>query len=105
VALEQQDNERKAAWWNIARQAAALLRETYGVTRLGVIGDLVRPQPLSYWSDITLVAWDVPERKGYEIYQALCNLSKEPSVRLLEVERDYMTVDEKQAITHELIEI
>ncbi len=105
VALEQQDNERKAAWWNIARQAAALLRETYGVTRLGVIGDLVRSQPLSYWSDITLVAWDVPERKGYEIYKALCNLSKEPSLRLLKVERDYITVEEKQAIAYELIEI
>ena len=105
VALEQQDNERKAAWWNIARQAAALLRETCGVTRVGVIGDLVRPQPLSYWSDITLVAWDVPERKGYEIYQARSKLSKEPSVRLLEVERNYMTVEEKQALSHEKVEI
>ncbi len=62
------------------------------------------PQPLNYWSNITLVAWDVPERKGYEIYQALSNLSKEPKLRLLEPD-DYMTVEEKQAIAHELIEI
>lgn len=103
VALEQQDNERKAAWWNIARQAAALLRD-YGVTKLGVIGDLVRPQPLNYWSDITLVAWDVPERKGYEIYQDLRKLSQEPKLRLLEPD-DYMTVEEKQAISKELVEI
>jgi Uma2 family endonuclease len=104
VALEQQDTERKAAWWSIARQAAALLRATYRVTRVGIIGDLVRPQPLNYWSNITLVAWDVPERKGYEIYQALSNLSKEPKLRLLEPD-DYMTMEEKQAIAHELIEI
>lgn len=96
VALEQQDNERKAAWWNIARQAAALLRD-YGVTKLGVIGDLVRSQPLNYWSDITLLAWDVPERKGYEIYQDLRKLSQEPKLQLLELD-DYMTVEEKQAI-------
>jgi hypothetical protein len=46
----------------------------------------------------------VPERKGYEIYQALSNLSKEPKLRLLEPD-DYMTMEEKQAIAHELIEI
>ncbi len=45
------------------------------------------------------------ERKGYEIYQDLRKLSQEPKLRLLEVERDYMTVEVKQAISHELIEI
>ncbi|NHC36886.1 Uma2 family endonuclease [Scytonema millei] len=104
VGLEQQDNERKAAWWRLARQAAALLRENYGVTRVGVIGDLVRSQPLSYWSDITLVAWDVPRVKSYEIYQEFCQLSQQPKLRLLKPD-DFMTVEEKQAVVNELVEI
>lgn len=104
VRLEQQDNERKAAWWKLARQAAALLRETYGVTRVGVIGDLVRSQPLSYWSNITLVAWDIPKLKGYEIYQDLRELSQQPQLRLLKPD-DYMIVEEKQAVVNELVEI
>ncbi len=39
--LRFQDAQRKAAWWDLARQAATLLRSKYKVTRLGVIGDNV----------------------------------------------------------------
>ena len=55
LAWERQDAERKAEWWAIARQAAAILQTDFGVGRLGVIGDLAMPQPLNYWSGITLV--------------------------------------------------
>ena len=36
--------------------AAALLRERFGAQRVAVIGDLVRPEPLGFWSELTLVA-------------------------------------------------
>lgn len=104
IRLEQRDNERKAAWWKLARQAAALLRETYGVTRVGVIGDLVRSQPLDYWSEIVLVAWDVPQLKESEIYLEFCQLSQQPQLRLLKP-NDYMTVEEKQTVAKDLVEI
>lgn len=48
TAFIRDDSERKAAWWQIAQQAAAMLRENHGMTRLGVIGDLVRSEPLNY---------------------------------------------------------
>jgi Uma2 family endonuclease len=99
------DTERKAAWWKLAHQAAAMLREKYGVTRLGVIGDLVKPEPLNFWSEITLVAWDLPDNKDYEIFQELSNLSKEPRIELLEPESGYTTKVQQEAITHELVEI
>lgn len=104
-AFYQGDTERKAAWWKLAHQAAAMLREKYGVTRLGVIGDLVKPEPLNFWSEITLVAWDLPDNKDYEIFQELSNLSKEPRIELLEPESGYTTKVQQEAITHELVEI
>ncbi len=48
----------------MARRVAAELRTRFGYGRLVVIGDLVRSRPLSLWSDITLVAFDMPERQS-----------------------------------------
>jgi hypothetical protein len=53
-----------AEWWKIAKEAAALLREQHGAKRLAVTGDLVRPQPLNFWSEMTLVAYDL-SREAY----------------------------------------
>ncbi len=68
VAFACEDGTRKADWWQLAHQAAAMLREKYGMTRLGVIGDLVHPTPLNYWSKIEIVTWETPERRESEIY-------------------------------------
>ena len=49
------------AWWHVAQQAAKVLRDHFGVQRVAVIGDLVRPEPLHFWSEMTLVAWGLPQ--------------------------------------------
>ncbi|BAC91753.1 gll3812 [Gloeobacter violaceus PCC 7421] len=103
IAQEQQDTEHKAQWWHLVRQAAAMLRENFGIVRLGVIGDLVRSQPLNYWSDVTLVAWDAPQQREYEIYQALSGLGDSPQMRLLDAERGFKTAEEQQAIAEQLV--
>jgi hypothetical protein len=72
---------------------------------LGVIGDLVKPEPLNFWSEITLVVWDVPERKGYEIYQDLSNLSKEPDINLVEADSKYPGHDSTAGDFSILVEI
>ncbi len=105
IAMEQQNSSRKAEWWQLARQAADLLRNQFGLTRIGVIGDLVRSQPLNYWSEITLVAWDAKTPNNWEIYDALSSLSEEPEIHLLQAEKDYLREEERTAIAHELVEI
>lgn len=102
---EQQDTVRKAAWWKLARQTAALLREQFGLTRIGVIGDLVRPQPLNYWSEITLVSWDQDISDIWKIYDALSRLSQDPEISLLRAEKDYLRAEEKADMTQNLVEI
>ena len=74
------DAGRRDVWWGVARQAAALLRERFGAQRVAVIGDLVRPEPLGFWSELTLVAWGLP-KNHYAIYQALDELPREPRAK------------------------
>jgi len=78
---ERSDAGRRDAWWSVARQAAALLRERFGVQRVAVIGDLVRPAPLGFWSELTLVGWGLP-KDYYTIYQALDGLACEPRIEI-----------------------
>ncbi len=105
IEMEQQDTQRKEAWWQLARQATNLLRNQFGLTHLGAIGDLVHPQPLNYWSEITLVTRDADIPKRWELYDALSELSEDPEIRLLQAERDYLTLEEKSAIAQELVEL
>lgn len=105
IEMEQQDTQRKEAWWQLARQATNLLRDQFGLTHLGAIGDLVHPQPLNYWSEITLVTRDADIPKHWELYDALSELSEDPEIRLLQAERDYLTLEEKSAIAQELVEL
>ncbi len=103
TALIRDDSERKAVWWQIAHQAAAMLREKHGITRLGVIGDLVRSEPLNYWSKIEIVTWE-PERSEYQVYQDLSQLSQNPEIELISARR-YLTAEQNHSITNNLVEI
>jgi predicted nucleotidyltransferase len=47
--------ERRA--WELARSAAALLREQFHVERIAVFGSLVHPGCFTAWSDVDLAAW------------------------------------------------
>lgn len=98
------DTERKAAWWQLARQAAAMLREKYGMTRLGVIRDLVCLDPLNYWSEIEIVSWEL-ERSNYQVYQDLSLLSQNPEIEIISAEREYLRAEQKYSIANELVEI
>lgn len=75
VAL--QSHQRKARedaalrqqWWQRAHEIAQMLRVKYGITRLGVAGDLLKPQPLDYWSELELTGWETPRQTAHNIYQ------------------------------------
>lgn len=96
---ELNDAARKAEWWKIAKQAAALLREKHGAKRLAVTGDLVRPQPLNFWSEITLVVYDLARDAYHDATWALYQrFEKNPSVHLAEP-------DDAEIDHNELVEI
>jgi Uma2 family endonuclease len=92
------DAERRAHWWQVAREAAGLLRARFGLSGLTVIGDLLREQPLDLWSMITLVASDLPDRHDtWEAAQFLYEKYRdEPDIDLIRYE--HATRSERQAV-------
>lgn len=99
------DQERRRHWWQVAREAAAELREKFGFAKLSVIGDLLGPQPLNVWSDITLVAQELP--KGRDTWEASHFLYKkyrdEPDINLLSYE--HATSAEREALAGNGVEV
>ena len=64
---------RRAAAWEAAKAAAAVLKERFGATRVVVFGSLARGD-FTLGSDIDLAAWDVAPRRYFEAVSFLLDL-------------------------------
>lgn len=100
----QHDAGRRDHWWQVARQAATLLRTQFGIERIALIGDLLDEQPLNFWSGLTLVAWHMPQ-DSYAVYQALHRQFTDPEVVLLDAERAAPAEQERLARQGVMLEV
>lgn len=103
--LEQQDEESRAKWWQKAREAAAVLRASFALSKIGVIGDLTKPKPLSYWSEIELAVWGLSDDKRYQIYTSLAEIEEDVPLSVVDVERGYLTCEQERDLESSLVEI
>ena len=78
--------ERKDRAWYVARCAATLLKEDYGVNRIVLIGSLASGKGFHQRSDIDLVVWGLDEKKYYQAVGRLLGLDPEFEVDLIEAE-------------------
>ena len=99
-AARRHDAGRRDHWWTLARQASEILRERFGVRQVAVIGDLVRPVPLHYWSQISLVIWDMP-KNDLAVYVAMSAVSRDPRIEL--INEQSATRRQREMIAHEAI--
>lgn len=99
-AARRHDAGRRDHWWTLARQAADILCERFGVRQVALIGDLVRFAPLHYWSVISLVVWDMPENR-VPVYVALAAVSRETRIEL--IDEQSATRRQRDLIAHEAI--
>jgi hypothetical protein len=97
-----EDAWRKEQWWELARRVAAWLREHAGAQRVGIIGALLHPQPLDYWSQLSLVVWGV-NLWDFETYRDIRALDRKGVVDLVDPRRPRR--EEREAIEKELVEI
>ncbi|MDN5348572.1 MAG: hypothetical protein PWP65_2137 [Clostridia bacterium] len=72
------------AAWELARKAAALLKESYGARKVMVFGSLVHPSDFTRWSDIDLAVWGIPDSRFYAAVGAVTGLSKHFKVDLID---------------------
>jgi predicted nucleotidyltransferase len=69
--------------WELARRAAALLREQFDVPRVMVFGSLVHPDGFTLWSDVDLAVWGLTSSNWLKAIGAVRRL---PGVEEIELD-------------------
>ncbi len=81
------DPVRRREAWEAARQAARLLRESFGATRVAVFGSLARSESFYEWSDIDLAVWGAPAEQFYEAAGAVAAVHPDIPFDLVDADR------------------
>jgi predicted nucleotidyltransferase len=71
--------------WQLARRAAAMLKEQYGVSRVVLFGSLIHPDRFTVRSDVDLAAWGLTSANWLKAIGAVRNLSREIELNLVDV--------------------
>jgi predicted nucleotidyltransferase len=80
---EQRDlARRRERAWTLARQAAHLLREQYGVTRVSVFGSLTHEGRFTRWSDVDIAAWGLARTDAFRAMSDVAGLDDDIAVNL-----------------------
>ncbi len=82
---ERQRQLRYQRAWQLAREAAEMLRREYGATRVVVFGSLLRPRMFDDRSDVDIAAWGIPPQQTLRAMSAAAYLDKEIEVNLVDV--------------------
>jgi len=84
MEIERRKARRERAW-QLAREAAALLKDVYGVQRVVVFGSLADPDRFTLWSDVDLAAWGLTSTNWLRAMAAVQSLSGEIELNLVDV--------------------
>jgi predicted nucleotidyltransferase len=77
---------RRERAWQLAREAARLLREVYGAQRVVVFGSLIAPDRFTPWSDVDMAAWGLTSANWLRAIAAVRSLSDDIELNLVDVE-------------------
>ena len=67
-------------------EAAQLLRDTSGATRVVAFGALTSPESFARWSDVDIAAWGIPARQYFRAVPAVTGLSSDFRVDLIDAD-------------------
>jgi predicted nucleotidyltransferase len=76
---------RRQEAWQLARKAAALLRERYHAQRVVAFGSLANGQIFNAWSDVDIAAWGIAPENTFKAIADVLWLSTEIQVNLVDV--------------------
>jgi uncharacterized protein len=71
--------------WELARQAAEMLRRDFAVARVVVFGSLMYQDRFTEWSDVDLAAWGLDSTNWLKAIGAVQRLSDEIELNLADV--------------------
>ncbi len=71
--------------WELARQAARLLKAQFGATRVVVFGSLVHEGCFTSWSDVDIAAWGIAPEDTFRAIGAAMDLGGDIEVNLVDM--------------------
>jgi predicted nucleotidyltransferase len=77
---------RRQRSWELARQAALLLKKDFGAQRVVLFGSLIDSCRFTLWSDVDLAAWGLTSQNWLKAIGAVRDLSTEIELNLIDVE-------------------
>lgn len=81
-----QDEARFQKAWTVARRAAAILKQDFGVKKVVAFGSLTQPALFHKHSDVDLAVWGLAERDYFRAVGILQGLDDSIEVDLIEYE-------------------
>jgi len=76
---------RRERAWELARQAADMLRRDFAAARVVIFGSLVQEGRFTEWSDVDLAAWGLDSTNWLKAIGAVHRLSDEIELNLVDV--------------------
>jgi len=76
---------RRERAWALARQAASLLKEQFGATRVVVFGSLVHKDCFTLWSDVDIAAWGIAPEDTFRAIGAVMDLGGDIEINLVDM--------------------
>ena len=76
---------RRERAWELARQAADMLRRDFSAGRVVIFGSLVQEGRFTEWSDVDLAAWGLDSTNWLKAIGAVQRLSDEIELNLVDV--------------------
>lgn len=89
--------------WELAKEAASILKENFNAKKVVVFGSLTRRSWFNQWSDIDLAVWGIPDHRFYAAVGLVTGLSKEFKIDLVDAKSCSNSL--RRAIKNEGIEI
>jgi uncharacterized protein len=77
---------RRETAWRRAREAARILKDQFGATRVCAFGSILRPESFSLWSDLDIAAWGLTPRNWLKASAAIRALSDEIELNLVDTD-------------------
>ena len=100
---EQTRQVRQKRAWQLARQAADLLKTEFQATKVIVFGSLVQEEMFTLWSDVDLAAWGLDSRDTLRALGRVYDLDDEIEVNLVDVTTAFPEI--LQSIVQEGVEL
>jgi len=101
-AKRKRGDQRRERAWQLARQAATLLKKECGVQRVVLFGSFIHPDRFTQWSDIDLAAWGLIASNWLQAIGAVRALSDDVDLNLVDVaccSDELLAAIEKEGVT------